>query len=152
MWVVSCQSDVKPFAGRAWINIYITPLSKNAFSRLTKEFKVLLLSVTKHCNFQGGASGQASETYPNLTSWNSLFLRIISISAWYSQEPTENPLQDRVLLHPRDSVLWKIPLSSSRLRPATKACYSWRWQIKLRFYNTEWRTLPTILAPEGNLR
>lgn len=60
-----CQRDVKICAGRAWINIYITPLSKTHFPD-SEEFQVLLSSVTKHYIFQERASGQASETYQNL--------------------------------------------------------------------------------------
>lgn len=128
------------------------PTQQKCIFQTHQRIQSIALECDEALQFPRGSKWPGLRDIPKPYKLEFTFLRIISINAWYSQEPTKNPLQDSVLLHPRDSVLWKIPLSSSRLRPATKACYSWWWQIKLWFYNTKWRTLPTILAPKGNLR
>lgn len=127
------------------------PTQQNAFSRLTEECKVLLLSVTKQLQFpRGSKCPKASETYPDLTRWNSLFFCFLK-SHLFQRTMVPATLSKLALSSIRDlrPLGWKIPLSSSTLRPVTKACYSWWWQIKLQFYNTKGRTLPTVLAPPG---
>lgn len=95
---------------------------------------------------------KALETYPDLTRWNlPCFFVVFLKSHLFKHAIVPATLSKLALPSIRDlrPLGWKIPLSSSTLRPVTKACYSWWWQIKLQFYNTKWRTLPTVLAPPG---
>lgn len=134
--------------GWAWINVYPTPLSKMHFPDSPRNAKYCSWVWRSNCNFQEAASVQGFRDIPGPYK---VEFAVFLLSHLFNRTIAPATLSKLALSSIRDlcPLGWKIPLSSSTLCPVTKACYSWWWQIKLQFYNTKWRTLPTVLAPPG---
>lgn len=92
------------YAGRTYINIYISPLSKICLLD-SEEFQVFFSSVTKHFHFQEQTNNWVMNTYQIFYNLEFSFMSRISICARYTQgthqqsHPTQFPFlsQDRIL-------------------------------------------------------
>ena len=119
---MSCPPcDVKICTGRAWINIYITPLSKTHRPDSSKNSKYFSRVWRSTIISKKEQVARAQRDIPKLYKLEFSFMRIIPICACYAQELTKILSNTASSLSETEySVLWKIPLGGPRPCPAIR--------------------------------
>lgn len=145
---MSCPPcDVKICTGRAWINIYTTPLSKTHRPDSLKNSKYFSRVWRSTIISKKEQVARAQRDIPKLYKLEFSFMRIIPICACYAQEPAKILSNTASSSSETEySVLWKIPLGGPRPCPVirnmlflmvTEKITIWEFLKRLKIQN-EW--------------
>lgn len=100
-----CQGDIKFYAGRTWVNIYITTLSKICLPDSLRNFKYFSQVWQSTFISKNELAAESPRHSKPFTSWRvALWAKSLNVHATH-KEPTDNPIQHNFLFQPRQNTL-----------------------------------------------